>query len=61
MNAPTVLPSVIPGWCRWCVTQGVTINDLANGLDLIKGPEGATWVARGYAAVLDAAVNGMGA
>lgn len=64
MKIISVLPNLNLSWARFCtrepIAAPVRVNELAAGLELLKGPHGAEWLARGYEATL-AAVRNTGA
>lgn len=57
----SVLPNLAASWARFCtrdpIAAPVNIVELAAGLELLKGPHGAEWLARGYAETLKAVRN----
>lgn len=55
----SILPNLAASWARFCSRddQLVTVVELAAGLELLKGPHGAEWLARGYDETLKAVRN----
>jgi hypothetical protein len=60
-TAPTgkvvALGSSTAGWARYCINMGVSLPVYAAGYALIESPEGADWLAKGFEAILDEAVQ----
>lgn len=58
MKIVSILPNLAASWARFCSREPhVTIIELAAGLELLKGPHGAQWLARGYEETLKAVRN----
>jgi hypothetical protein len=58
MRTISTIPNVTHSWARHCTrVEDVSIYDVAAGLELLRGPHGREWLARGYDATLRAVRN----
>jgi len=61
MSAIQPLPIITQAWASFCVYQDATITELGAGLELLNGPHGGEWLARGFDATLQAVRNSRAA